>query len=91
MELSCKSFDVAYHPSKDKAAVDTLFHVCSSSVYKEKLRKLFCALHHTGFPHVVYVTKIWILPYSVEDIKEIINSCKNGEENNASFHQLKSV
>lgn len=36
MELSCHSFDVAYRPSEENTAVDTLTRVCSSAVCKEE-------------------------------------------------------
>ena len=47
-------------------------------------------LYHPGVTHFVHMTKIWNLLYSVEDIKEIISSCKIGVENKPKFYRPKT-
>ena len=81
MELSSFSFDVSYHPGKDNAAVDTLSRVCGLTTISPDLQSIYRELCHPGITRMTHVVRSRNLPYTVEDLKRINNSCQIWAEN----------
>ena len=87
MELSCYSFDISYHSGKENAAVDTLSRVCGLTTSSSDLQSIHQELCHPGITRMTHVVRSRNLPYSVEDVKRITNSCQTCAENKPRFYK----
>lgn len=87
MELSCYSFDVSYRPGKENAAVDALSRVCGLTASSSDLQSIHRELCHPGITRMTHVVRSRNLPYSVEDVKRITNSCQICAENKPRFYK----
>ena len=87
MELSCYSFDVSYHPGKENAAFDTLSRMCGLTTSSSDLQSIHRELCHPGITRMTQVVRSRNLPYSVEDVKRITNSCQTCAENKPRFYK----
>ena len=87
MELSCYSFDVSYRPGKENAAVDALSRVCGLTTSSSDLQSIHRELCHPGITRMTHVVRSRNLPYSVEEVQRIINSCQIRAENKPRFYK----
>ena len=85
-ELSCYSFDVSYHPGKENTAADTLSRLCGLTSSSD-LQSIHRELCHPGITRLIYVVRSRNLPYSVEDVKRVTNSCQICAENKPRFYK----
>ena len=85
MELSCYSF--SYRPGKENAAVDTLSRVCGLTTSSSDIQSIHRELCHPGITRMTLVVRSRNLPYSVEDVKRITNSCQIWAENKPRFYK----
>ena len=76
MELSCYSFNISYPPGKENAAVDALSRVCGLTTSSSDLQSIYRELYHPGITRMTHVVRSRNLPYSVEAVKRITNSCE---------------
>ena len=87
MELSCYLFDVSYRSGKENAAVDALSRGCGLTTSSSDLQSIHRELCHPGITRMTHVVQSRNLPYSVEDVKNITNSCQTCAENKPSFYK----
>lgn len=77
MELSCYNFEIQYRPGKENLSADALSRV--GAVHGNDNSKLF-EIHqnlcHPGVTRMYHFVRTKNLPYSLNDIKSIITSCK---------------
>ena len=79
LELSCYSFDIIYRAGKENVCADTLSRmVCSSagSTDTNLLKKLHEDLCHPGITRMMHFVRCRNLPYSLEDVKRLTQSCQ---------------
>ena len=86
-ELFCYSFNVFYRPGKENAAVDALSRVCGLTTSSSDLQSIYRELCHPGIIRMTYVVRSRNLPYSVEAVKRITNSCQICAENKPRFYK----
>ncbi|GAA53165.1 retrovirus-related Pol polyprotein from transposon 17.6 [Clonorchis sinensis] len=76
-ELSEYKYDVIYRPGKDNHVADTLSrNVCASMGNNNQLGELHNSLCHPGITRIFHFVRCKNLPYSVDDVKRVISSCK---------------
>ena len=76
IDLSCYSFDIEYKPGRENVAPDTLSRLVCAVPTINSLYKLHDALCHPGVVRLSHFVRVKNLPYSVEDIKRVVASCK---------------
>ncbi|GAA48338.1 retrovirus-related Pol polyprotein from transposon opus [Clonorchis sinensis] len=77
IELSEYKYDVIYRPGKDNHVADTLSrNVCASMGNNNQLGELHNSLCHPGITRMFHFVRCKNLPYSVDDVKRVISSCK---------------
>ena len=81
------SFDISYRPGKKNAAVDALSRVCGLTTISSDLQSIHRELCHPGITRMTLVVRSRNLPYSVEDVKRITNSCQICAENKPGFYK----
>ena len=74
LELSCFSYDIIYRPGKHNVVADTFSRVCASSRQKNLL-ELHQALCHPGITRMNHWVRSRNMPYSVDDIRTMTESC----------------
>ena len=88
-ELGCYSYDIQYRPGKYNQAADCLTRSSCSALLsnnesplcsyiinnKEKLEELHNALCHPGITRMNHFVRRRNLPYSIEEIKSVVNQC----------------
>lgn len=75
LELSCYKFDIVYRPGKENAPADTLSRITASINSKPNLKEIHNSLCHPGITRMVHWIRAKNLPFSVEEIKEMIEAC----------------
>ena len=76
IELSCYSFDIVYKPGCDNIVPDTFSRVNCASINSNNLYELHASLCHPGVTRFFAFVKARNLPYSIEDVKKMISTCK---------------
>ena len=78
MELSNYKFDILYRPGRYNAPADTFSRTnsCSAIIYSQnQLAEIHSALCHPGITRLLHFVKSRNLPYSVNDVKKIVENC----------------
>ena len=77
IELSCYEFDIQYRPGKDNVTADCLTRTqCSAINANQKLEELHKGLCHPGISRLSHFVRCRNLPYSMEDVKRVVNQCR---------------
>lgn len=77
MDLSCFHYDIVYRPGKDNLAADALSRVCASIQSQEKvLTDIHENLCHPGVTRLYHWIRSKNLPYSIDEVRRVTNSCK---------------
>ena len=78
LELSCYSFDIIYRPGVDNTVADAFSRASCASVHDSynSLLQLHCSLCHPGITHMMAFIRSKNLPYSLEEVKKVISTCK---------------
>ena len=88
MELGCFDFDIIHRPGKENIPPDTLSRSsCASTGERTSLYNIHNALCHPGVTRMYHFVKTKNLPYSVEDVRQIIKSCQVCAECKPRFHK----
>ena len=88
LELAAFDFTIIYRPGKLNFAPDTLSRAISASVSFPSLKSLINlhkSLCHPGITRLAYYVKVKNLPFSLSDVKNVIQACKDCSEVKASF------
>ena len=75
VELSCYSFDIVYRPGKENIPPDTFSRSTCAVLSNDSLYQLHQSLCHPGITRMSHFVRIRNLPYSMEEIKRMTNSC----------------
>ena len=89
IELSCYDFDIVYRPGRDNITPDIFSRsYCSMTCLDQRsLSTIHDALCHPGVTQLLHFVKSKNLPFSVEDVRRTISSCKVCAECRPNFYQ----
>ena len=76
LELACFSYDIAYRSGKQNAVADAQSRVCSSTTTVDKLHGLHENLCHPGVTRMLHFVRSKNMPYSVENVRAVVQSCQ---------------
>jgi transposase InsO family protein len=86
MELSCYSYTIEYRPGPENISADTLSR-SRSMMNADQLIQLHKSLCHPGITRLYNFIKTRNLPYSLDDIKKVTNSCHVCSECKPRFYK----
>ena len=86
IELSALSYNVVYRPGTENAAADTLSRTCSI-VKIDSLKNIHEGLCHPGITRLNHYVRTKNLPYSTNDVKNVVLSCKTCCEIKPKFYK----
>ena len=86
VELSCYSYDIIYRPGKENIPPDTFSHSTCAASPKDSLYLLYQSLCHPGITRISHFVRTRNLPFSIEEIKRMTNSCRICCECKPRFH-----
>ena len=87
LELSCYSFDIIYRKEIENVARDTFSRVYCFALSGDSLNSLHEPLCHPGVTRMTAFVCSRNLPYSVEDIRNIITQCAVCQQCKPSFYK----
>ena len=77
MELICYHFDIRYKPGPENVPPDTFSRGCASvSPTVKKLHEMHDDLTHPGVTRMTHFVKMRNLPYSIDEIRKINDTCR---------------
>ena len=78
IEMSCFDYDIKYRPGVENVTADCLTRASYSSVTSslDKLKFMHEEMCHPGVTRLSHFVRARNLPYSVDDIKKVISSCR---------------
>jgi len=76
MQLSEFDFDIFYRPGHANSVPDALSRVYCASLHDSTLYKLHDSLCHPGFTRLFHFVRAKNLPYSVGDVRLVVESCR---------------
>ena len=92
LELAAFDFTTIYRPGKLICAPDTFSRATSayvSSPFLNSLKELHETLCHPGITRLAHYVKVKNLPFSLNDVKSVIQACKHCSEVKATFFNPK--
>ena len=87
LELSVYSFDIIYRPGNENVAPDTFTRVYCSLISTDALYQLHNSLCHPGVTRMTALIRSRNLPFSVEEVRAMTNSCKICNECKPRFYK----
>lgn len=75
LELSCYNFDIIYRPGSENAPADALSRISAAIHSRPDLVALHKDLCHPGITRMAHWIRAKNLPFSVEEIRQVINAC----------------
>jgi len=88
LELTAFDFTIIYRPGKFNSAPDTLSRATTASILhtsQTSLKELHESLCHPGITRLLHYVRVKNLPYSLNDVKNVTQTCKDCCEIKASF------
>ena len=93
LELAAFDFTTIYRPGKLNRAPDTFSRATSASVSfpsLNSLKELHETLCHPGITRLAHYVKVKNLPFSLNDVKSVLQACKDCSEVKATFFNPKN-
>ena len=87
VELSCYSYDIMYRPGKENIPPDTFPRSTCAASPEDSLYLLHQSLCHPGITRMSHFVRTRNLPFSIEEIKRMTNSCRICCECKPRFHR----
>lgn len=75
LELADYSFDIQYRPGKQNIPSDTFSRAYCSAISSDTLFEFHKKLCHPGITRMMHFVRSRNLPYSVDDVRKVTNSC----------------
>ncbi|QQP58573.1 Uncharacterized protein FKW44_003939, partial [Caligus rogercresseyi] len=88
LELSCFSYTIIHRPGKANVVADGLSRVCGSTHSAGQLLQLHKDLCHPGIRRFFHFIKSKNLPFSIDEVRKAIFSCKECRELKPLFFKL---
>ena len=85
--LSCYSYDIIYRPGKENIPPDTFSRSTCAASPEDYLYLLHQSLCHPGIRRMSHFVRTRNLPFSIEEIKRMTNSCQNRCDCKPRFHR----
>ena len=86
LELSNFHYDVVYRPGTENKVADTFSRNLTCSVHSTvDIRKLHESLCHPGLTRMFHFVRSRNLPFSLEDVKQVITQCRTCAETKPRF------
>ena len=87
LELACYNFDIQYRPGDMNVVASTFSRNVCSVISCDTLAELRNSLCHPGITRMAHFVRSKNLPFSVEDVKKIINRCQICAVNKPRFYK----
>ena len=87
VELSCYSYDIIYRPGKENIPPYTFSRRTCAASPEDSLYLLHQSLYHPGITRMSHFVRTRNLPFSIEEIKRMTNSCRICCECKPRFHR----
>lgn len=87
LELASFKFDIIYRPGSRNATADTLSRITATSCPEVNLNELHDALCHPGITRMYHWIRSKNLPFSLDEVKKITNSCNICNEVKPRFYK----
>jgi transposase InsO family protein len=88
LELACFKFDIIYRPGSENVSADALSRISAAVTSGTDLGALHVALCHPGITRLSHWVRVKNLPFSIEDVKKVTNSCQTCAELKPRFHRV---
>ena len=80
LELSMYDFNIVYRAGEENILADNFSRVRAMSLTLNNLNELHQSLCHPGVTRMAHFVKSRNLPFSIEEIKRVMESCKTCRE-----------
>ena len=91
LNLACYSFDIVYRPGEQNVVADTFSRAFCSGLSFSSLSDLHRSLCHPGVTRMAAFVRSRNLPYSVDDVRKMIKSCRVCAKCKPQFHRPPKV
>ena len=90
IELSCFDFDIKFRPGKENVTADCLTRAfCAALSQTDMLKELHISLCHPGIVRFYHYVRTNNLPFSMEDVKQVVSQCITCAEIKPNFFKPK--
>lgn len=89
MDISCYDFDIIYKPGRENIAPDIFSRSYCGAVQHDQrsLSAIHDGLCHPGVTRLLHFVRSKNLPYSVDDVRRVVTSCRTCAECKPNFYQ----
>ena len=90
LELASYNFDISYRAGTKNIIADAFSRPICSALTLDNLRELHTTLCHPGITRMSHFIRMRNLPYSIEEIRQVIRNCKICSECKPNFFRKQS-
>ena len=87
IELSQFEYDIVYRAGKFNTAADTMSRIYCANLNFSSLYEIQAGLCHPGITRTYHFIKMKNLPYSIDEVRKIVNGCRVCAEIKPRFHK----